>query len=235
MDIRKFILENRTYFEDFVTIATYKSNRLEGNTLTLDDTYAIIFNKDDVKITATARHLYEVINHKYALNYVITQMTDDYLLEQDIKNLGIMINKNINEISGYRTTPAFILGAEHIPPKPVDVPSLMMYMVHEYNHDTELDVFEKMAKYHIQYERIHPFGDGNGRTGRLLLCYECLLHDIAPIMVDKDNASKYYEFLANQNVDELASMFKELSEQEQQRMDLFVPEINVQNINDMER
>lgn len=68
MDVIKFMREHRTYFEDFVTRSTYHSNAIEGNTLSYAETYAILFNDNSMKVTATARELYEAINHKYALS-----------------------------------------------------------------------------------------------------------------------------------------------------------------------
>lgn len=68
MDVIKFTREHRTYFEDFVTRGTYHSNAIEGNTLSYAETYAILFNDNSMKVTATARELYEAINHKYALS-----------------------------------------------------------------------------------------------------------------------------------------------------------------------
>lgn len=68
MDVIKFMREHRIYFEDFVTRGTYHSNAIEGNTLSYAETYAILFNDNSMKVTATARELYEAINHKYALS-----------------------------------------------------------------------------------------------------------------------------------------------------------------------
>lgn len=62
MDVIKFMREHRTYFEDFVTRGTYHSNAIEGNTLSYAETYAILFNDNSMKVTATARELYEAIN-----------------------------------------------------------------------------------------------------------------------------------------------------------------------------
>ena len=60
-------------------------------------------------------------------------------------------------------------GAEHIPPKPNQVNQLMMQLVYEYNHDDDVDPYLREARFHIRFERIHPFEDGNGRTGRILV------------------------------------------------------------------
>ncbi len=63
----EFMRDHQAYFEDYVTRSTYHSNAIEGSTLSYAETYAILWNDNSMKVTATARELYEVINHKYAL------------------------------------------------------------------------------------------------------------------------------------------------------------------------
>lgn len=102
--------------------------------------------------------------------------------ESLIKAIAEQINKSINDISGYRRVQVMIRGAEHIPPAPQQVVSLMMELVYAYNLDIRggSDPFEREAEFHIRFERIHPFEDGNGRTGRILLNRGLLLSDVAP-------------------------------------------------------
>lgn len=167
MKIRDFIFENRDYFEDYITRSTYHSNGIEGNTLSYAETYAILWNDNSFTVNTQPRELYEAINHKYALNYVLNNLDQD-LSESMIKHIAITINKNINEIDGYRKGPVFIRGAEHIPPAPDQLPQLMMYYVYNYNHTAYDGIFEKIAATHLEFERIHPFSDGNGRTDGFL-------------------------------------------------------------------
>lgn len=222
MDIKSFILDNQSYFEDFITRSTYHSNAIEGNTLSYAETYAILFNDNEFKVSAKPREIYEAINHKYAINYVLNHL-DEALSEQMIKELAVRINKNISEISGYRKVAVGIRGAEHIPPAPAQVPQLMMYFVYNYNHTSFDDVFQKIAQMHLQYERIHPFEDGNGRTGRLLLNYELLKNNLAPIVIPKEQRTDYFKLLELNDSISLSQFFKQLSEQEQQRIASMMP------------
>lgn len=217
MDLKNYIFNNQDYFEDFITRSTYHSNAIEGNTLSYAETYAILFNDNEFKVTAMPREIYEAINHKYAINYVLNHLEDD-LSEKMIKDIAIQINKNISEISGYRKVPVRIKGAEHIPPEPSQVPQLMMYFVYNYNHTSYSDIFQKIAEMHLQYERIHPFEDGNGRTGRLILNFELLKNNLAPIVIPREQRTDYFKMLENRDSVKLADFFKELSNQEQQRI-----------------
>lgn len=219
--VLEFITTNKQYFEDFITRSTYHSNAIEGNTLTYAETYALLFNNNQFMIEKkTPREIYEAINHKKALEHVLEKINSDYsdLTLGFIKELGILINENISDISGFRTISVFILGAEHIPPKPEQLPNLMNYFIGNYQNDCEKNIFDKVAKYHIEYESIHPFQDGNGRIGRLLINYELIKNNLPPAVIDVKNRTQYYELLKNKDVKGLSKWLEELSNQELERM-----------------
>ena len=222
MPILEFVLSNKDYLEDLITRSTYHSNAIEGSTLTYAETYAILYNDNSFKIEGKEpREIYEAINHKKALELVFKNLqNNEDFDERFIKKLNETINKDIKDTEGYRTVQVFIQGSEHIPPEPEKVPNLMMHYIFNYNHD-EQDIFTKIAKYHIEFEKIHPFEDGNGRTGRLLINYELLKNDLSPVVIAKEDRVKYFEFLRNNEVNELAEWLKELSAREEERMQKF--------------
>lgn len=159
--------------------------------------------------------------HKNALELVFKNShNDNGFDERFIKRLNETINRNIKEIEGFRTVQVFIQGSEHIPPEPEKVLNLMMYYIYDYNHD-EQDIFAKIARYHIEFEKIHPFEDGNGRIGRLLLNYELLKSNLPPVVISKDDRVKYFEFLRNNDSTGFAEWLKELSSNENERMERF--------------
>ena len=210
MNILEFILNNQTYLEDFITRSTYHSNAIEGSTLTYAETYAILYNDNSFKIEGKEpREIYEAINHKKALELVFKNLqNNDTFDERFIKNINKLINENIKDSEGYRKVQVFIRGSEHIPPTPEQIPNLMNYYIYNYTHD-------------IEFEKIHPFEDGNGRTGRLLLNYELLKNNIAPIVITKEDRVKYFEFLKSNDDIGLANWLKELSLNEQERIGKF--------------
>jgi Fic family protein len=222
MKILDFILNNKDYIEDFVTRSTYHSNGIEGSTLTYAETYAILYNDNSFKIQGKEpREIYEAINHKKALELVFNNLqNNEEFDERFIKKLNETINMDIKDTQSYRTVQVFIQGSEHIPPEPEKVPNLMLYYVYNYNHDKQ-DIFAKVAKYHIDFEKIHPFEDGNGRTGRLLINYELLKNNFPPVVIEKEDRVKYFEFLRNNDNDGLAIWLKELSIRENNRMKKF--------------
>lgn len=222
MKILDFILNNKDYIEDFITRSTYHSNGIEGSTLTYAETYAILYNDNSFKIQGKEpREIYEAINHKKALELVFNNLqNNEEFDERFIKKLNETINMDIKDTQSYRTVQVFIQGSEHIPPEPEKVPNLMLYYVYNYNHDKQ-DIFAKVAKYHIDFEKIHPFEDGNGRTGRLLINYELLKNNFPPVVIEKEDRVKYFEFLRNNDNDGLAIWLKELSIRENDRMKKF--------------
>ena len=201
MDILEFILSNKDYLEDLITRSTYHSNAIEGNTLTYAETYAILYNDNRFKIEGKEpREIYETINHKRALELLFNNLQNSKELDERlIKKLNEIINRDIKDTEGYRTVQVFIQESEHIPPEPEKIPNLMLYHIYNYNHD-EQDIFSKIAKYHIEFEKIHPFEDENGRTGRLLI---------------------NFELLKNNDSTDLAKWLKELSIEEETRMKKF--------------
>ena len=222
MTILEFILNNKEYLEDLITRSTYHSNAIEGSTLTYAETYAILYNDNSFKIQGKEpREIYEAINHKNALELVFKNLqNEDMFDERFIKSLNETINRNIKDTEGYRTIQVFIRGSEHIPPAPEKIPNLMNYYVYNYNNN-EQDIFTKIARYHIEFEKIHPFEDGNGRTGRLLLNYELLKNNIPPVVISKEDRVKYFEFLSNDNSIGLSEWLQELSNAEKERMKKF--------------
>jgi Fic family protein len=220
MRFQDVIKSNQEYFEDFITRSTYHSNAIEGNTLSYGETYAILWNDNSFKVKTSPRELYEAINHKYALSYMLENL-ELPLSKSFVCHIASLVNKNIDEIDDYRKGSVFIRGAEHIPPLPHEIPQAMMYLMHNIDHTEYETVFDKVASFHLQFERIHPFSDGNGRTGRLLINYLLLKEDQVPIVIPKDDRVDYFELLANQDIIGLSAFFKRLSDKENSIMQRF--------------
>lgn len=220
MRFQDVIKSNQDYFEDFITRSTYHSNAIEGNTLSYGETYAILWNDNSFRVKAIPRELYEAINHKCALSYLLNHL-DVPLTKSFICHIAELINKSIDESDGYRKGSVFIRGAEHIPPLPHEVPQAMMYLIHNVEQTEYDSVFEKAAKFHLQFERIHPFSGGNGRTGRLLINCFLLREGETPIVIPRNDRVDYFDFLARQDVNGLRSFFEKLSQRELEIMRRF--------------
>ena len=214
------IQKNNDYFEDYITRSVYHSNAIEGSTLSYYETYQIIFNcsSDEMLSNVKPRELYEAINLKYAMEYMFKHLEEDVTASYLI-DIGRIINKNINEINSFRTAPVFIMGAEHIPPAAADVPRLINELI--YTSFKSDDFLYDLADFHIRYERIHPFGDGNGRSGRVLLNKISLCEGYAPFVIPKEERTKYMNLLADCNIEGLKKMIERLMNIEIERMKQF--------------
>lgn len=183
--------------EDFSIKNTYHSNAIEGNTLTLYETKAIL--EDGITISGKSfREHAETNNHKEAIEYVEDLINEDIPLNQrTIKDIHAIVLQGIDRsIAGkYRSTPALITGANHTPPSPEKIQDEMDELMDWYENTEQLHPVERASLLHAKFVNIHPFADGNGRTSRLLMNFELMKAKYPPITIEKDDRFKYYEVL----------------------------------------
>jgi Fic family protein len=176
---------------------TYNSNAIEGNTLTLSET-KVVLEGITIGGKSIVEHL-EAINHREAILFLEELIeSNESLSEWNIKSIHGLILKEIdNQNAGkYRTENVVIGGAIHIPPKYYEIDLLMQNLIREYRE--EWQVFNPVVRatlLHGEFVKIHPFIDGNGRTSRLLLNFELMKNGYRPIIIKKENRSRYYEVL----------------------------------------
>ena len=235
--IVSLLKNSKEYFEDFITRSVNTSNRIEGSTLSYVETYAILwndnsFNLNDVK----PRDFYEAVNLKYASNLMLDAVaSNEDLTESLIIKLNESINKNILDTAGYRKVQVYIRGAKEIPPAASEVKSRMMYLLEDFNHNDQVPLLEKIAYFHIMFEHIHPFEDGNGRTGRLLINFELLKRGEAPVIIPDEKRIEYFNMIADYDTESLTGMLKELQSEEKERLKQFGDMVQKKTINDRER
>ena len=206
--------------EEFMIENTYNSNAIEGNTLTLRET-ALILQEG---VTIAQKHL-EAIGHKDAFEYVVTLAdTHSPLTERVIKDIHSLILMNdANNKGVYRSVPVRILGANHTPPQPYLVPVQMEQLIADYETmKREKHVIEAIAEFHLRFEGIHPFIDGNGRTGRLVLNLELMKAGLLPVNVKFADRALYYscfdEYYSDQrSADPMIELISKYESEELQR------------------
>ena len=191
-------LENR--YEAFCSLFTYDSANIEGNTFTLQETSQLLF--ENIAPRKSLREINEIINHKEAFDYILKTKKD---ISRDlILKLHELVVKNTlkselkDQIGKYRKLQVYIRGIEWIPPKPSDVPKDMATLISWYSKNKrKLHPLILAAYFHSAFESIHPFVDGNGRVGRLLM--NLILHKNKYPMINILNKKKfrYYEVLEN--------------------------------------
>ncbi len=199
--------------EDFMIDYTYNSNAIEGSTLTLKETVFVL--KEGIAVGGKPiKHYLEAIGHMDAYNYVKDLVNKKTAIsERIIKDINALVLMGRQTDRGvYRSVPVRV-GAFH-PCQPYEVPIQMERLMLDYDSELqELHVIERATVFHLRFETIHPFIDGNGRAGRLLLNLELMKAGLPPINVKFADRERYYDcFDHYRTSDGDASKFIELVE-----------------------
>ena len=213
-----------TYLDDMLVRMAHHSTAIEGNTLTQYETKSILLDGIIPKVM-NEREFYEVKNYKKYMGF----LKDNYPKEitiQLIKDTHRYLLQDIREDAGaFKTIHNIIIGADFTPTEPYLVQSELKNWCDtlEYRLDLSNTVEEKIEvimEQHLRFERIHPFSDGNGRTGRALIVHSCLQQGIAPIIINKSDRQLYMNLLSELDIKGLTDMGIQLSKEENTRMEI---------------
>ena len=181
---------------------TYNSNHIEGSRLTKEQT-RYIFETNTLGITTETTNIddiMETVNHFRCIDYVIDHATDK-ITETHIKQLHLILKTNTSDsrkswfaVGDFKRLANAVGEEETVQPK--DVHSKMKSLLAEYNSKKKAS-FDDLLDFHVQFEHIHPFQDGNGRVGRLLLFWQCLQNAIVPFIITYDLRLFYYRGIQN--------------------------------------
>ena len=181
---------------------TYNSNHIEGSRLTKEQT-RYIFETKTLGITTESTRIddiLETVNHFRCVDYVIDHATDK-ITEAHIKQLHLLLKTNTSDsqkswfaVGDYKRL-ANAVGEEETA-QPKEVHRQMKSLLAEYNAKKQIK-FDDLLDFHVRFERVHPFQDGNGRVGRLLLFWQCLQTNIVPFIITEDLRLFYYRGIQN--------------------------------------
>lgn len=177
--------------DEFLVEFTYNSNAIEGNTLTLQET-ALVLEGVTIDKKPLKDHL-EAVGHRDAFLYVASLVSEKVpVSERMIREIHALVLIDRPDSKGvYRRMPVKIMGAHHQPPQPYLVPVKMEQLIADLPNDNRHTI-ETAALFHLNFEGIHPFIDGNGRTGRLILNLMLMQAGYPPIDVKFADRRKYY-------------------------------------------
>ena len=179
---------------------TYNSNHIEGSRLTHDQT-RYIFETNTIGITDTSVNVDDIVetaNHFKCIDSIIDN-AKYALSEKYIKELHFLLKSGTSDsrkdwfaVGEYKKLPNEVGGIDTTLPEEVhnEVKALLAW----YN-SLENVTFEDIVEFHVRFERIHPFQDGNGRVGRLIMFKECLKHNVVPFIIDEEHKLFYYRGL----------------------------------------
>ncbi|OOS00703.1 cell filamentation protein Fic [Canicola haemoglobinophilus] len=181
--------------EEFIIESSYNSNAIEGNTITLRETVLILKEGMTIAEKPIREHL-DIIGFKDAFNYIYELVANNEpLTERAIKDIhSLVLMSNAENRGVYRKIPVRILGAENEPTPPYLIPEEMARLIAKYQQKlTALHPLDAISWLHLAFESIHPFIDGNGGTGRLLLNFELLKQGYLPVDIKFTDRAKYYQ------------------------------------------
>lgn len=179
---------------------TYNSNHIEGSKLSEDQTRLIFeTNTVDVGEGIPVDDIIETVNHFRAIDYVI-DTAEEPLTEEIIKELHRILKQSTKDstlvwfaVGDYKKRANVVGGRETAKPK--DVPARMKALLSEYERLDAVTIND-IIRFHYEFERIHPFQDGNGRVGRLIALKECLRFGIVPFIIEDSKKMFYYRGLS---------------------------------------
>ena len=183
---------------------TYNSNHIEGSRLTHDQT-RYIFETNTIGVQDEALNVddvIETINHFRCIDLMI-DCANEVLSEKFIKELHFTLKSGTSDsrkewfaVGNYKKMPNEVGGMETALPE--EVADKMKNLLIEYRNKKE-KTFDDILDFHVKFERIHPFQDGNGRVGRLIMFKECLKYNIVPFIIDESLKMYYYRGLMEWN------------------------------------
>ncbi|MEK7528655.1 MAG: Fic family protein [Patescibacteria group bacterium] len=189
------ILKNPDIRDRFILKLTYNSNSIEGSTLTEPDTAAILFDNAALPNKSLTEHL-EAKNHQTALNYLFEKIASKEKINEEfiLKLHGILMNGIRPDAGRYRDHAVRIVGVNLPTANYLSIPKLMPKIIFKAASRNK-DMVSLSANIHAEFERIHPFSDGNGRVGRLLMNAMLLKANFAPAIIHQEQKRLYYTYL----------------------------------------
>ncbi len=189
------ILSNPDIRDQFILKLTYHSNKIEGSTLSEPDTAAILFDNAALPNKSLTEQL-EAKNHQTALNYLFEHIVKKEKIDEALvlKLHSILMNGVRPDAGVYRNHAVRIIGV-HLPTANyMSISKLIPDLMEKITHKTT-DITALSASFHSKFEQIHPFGDGNGRVGRLLMNAMLLEANCAPAVILEQQKQLYYTYL----------------------------------------
>ena len=196
-------LKGGIYHQTQIKLA-YNSNHIEGSRLTEEQT-RYIYETNTIGVEKTPANIddiIEAVNHFQCFDYML-DCANDVLTEDTIKTTHKILKSNTSDsrlewfnVGEYKSQPNMV--ADMTTASPDEVGKEMKKLISEYQKISNV-TFKDILNFHVRFERIHPFQDGNGRVGRLIMFKECLKYNIVPFIIDEQHKLFYYRGLREWN------------------------------------
>lgn len=210
------------YFRDLAVRMAHHSTAIEGNTLTQGETKSILID-GIIPRQMDEREYWEVFNYRKYTEFLSNHYTNPISMDI-IRETHALLLLHIRDDNGsFKKTRNVVLGASFTPSEPYQVIEHLKNWTDTLSYrldiaKTKKEKIEAIMESHLRFEQIHPFSDGNGRTGRALIVHSCLNEGIAPIVIEKGQRNEYIAMLNNEDILGLAKLGYELHKKEAARL-----------------
>ncbi|CBW54339.1 Conserved hypothetical protein, probable Fic family protein [Mycoplasma mycoides subsp. capri LC str. 95010] len=221
---------NQKILEEFLINYTYNTNAIENSPLSLEQTRLILTK--DIDDDVVYEYYLDAIGNKQAFEYMTELLNDNLKLNiKIIKDLHYFVLKSKKLDAGvFRKIPVSILNSVHTPVQPYLIEPKLEQLLEDYFNSND-HIIKKIAKFHLDFESIHPFIDGNGRTGRLLINYQLMRNGYYPIDIKFENRNLYYQaFDDYHQKNDLSTMTKLIANFELLRLNFYTRTLKENNI-----
>ena len=194
----------------------YHSAKIENNSITYNDTREIFEHDSVIQYTGDLRTLFEIRNSKDAFLELLSAFEHRLPLDKKFlcslhfqltKNTYDKIRWDAGERPGFFKKHDYVVGRDEVGASPQEVDIEMEELLDEINSFSGSDIITAASYFHVKFENIHPFADGNGRTGRLALNYFLLTHNYPPVIIHEQDRNEYFQALEKwDNQQELSPM-----------------------------
>lgn len=208
-----YLTRNKDLYNQVSSVLAYTSNYIENNQLSFVQTKTLIVNGTKVKLDNVGlQDVYEAINHNQAFAFMLNEINyqDDLTIDLIIDINRLINSRIINPAQlGLRTIPVEIRNTDVVTTEPHLIKEQLQSLLEKYNLLFKESVdFKDLAQFHEEFETIHPFIDGNGRTGRLLINFYLIKNQLAPTYINDTQKEQYYDCLSKKDYQQLASILE---------------------------
>ncbi|KQY85287.1 hypothetical protein ASD24_28815 [Paenibacillus sp. Root52] len=216
----------KDYLDDLLVRMTHHSCAIENNTITLSETVSILLYQM-IPGKVSVREFYELENHRIAFNYIIESINQELTISLIHDVHSLLMDRLDHEKGHFKSHENVIVGATFPTASPKETPLLMEQWLLNLNNRIQKakssdDIILSICSSHIAFERIHPYKDGNGRTGRLIMMHLLLKNRVVPLVILKDQKHKYFQFLDKQDTEGFTVYATENINKDRQRYNAFL-------------
>lgn len=208
----KKLVANQEILDRITLNLTYHTNTIEGSTMTISDVEAVLFD-NKILSNRTQVEQREAINHQVAMNFLLDELTGKPELRwtpELILNTHLRLMNGVISNAGLWRNHGVRIAGSHVPlANFIKIPELIERLCNVLNEETS-DPISLLARTHAEFEQIHPFSDGNGRTGRLIMFAQALQFGLVPPIITKERRSAYYKYLELAQTEERFDLLEQM-------------------------